>query len=136
MLIKKLNDRTGKILPGGTIISDMEITFKVFFKDGGNEAIEMKDIIAYSHTGIITKDLHDLGQNYKKNKEFEKIMKIIFNNMSIHKENKIRKISEKKLENTNFISLINKNNQELINEKNKILNIKKKNKKKKKKKIK
>ena len=66
---KKSENGTGKILLGGTIISDILINFNSFYGDNGYGVGDMKNIISYSHTGIITGDLHILGKNYEKNIE-------------------------------------------------------------------
>jgi ankyrin repeat protein len=72
---KKLREGTGKILPGGTIISDMVIDFETFSnQDGIPENIE--NIEYYSYSGIITTNLHNIGVFYGENKSIVKNEKL------------------------------------------------------------
>jgi len=131
---KKLKNKTGKILPGGTIISNMIINFERTWNNTSKPPLNRKDIVRYSYGGIITKNLYDLGNNFSENDQLNKSIRKntkFYENELKNINIKLKRLSELNLENEEFISLLNYSENQKIQLKKNIKNINKKSKNKK-----
>jgi hypothetical protein len=103
----KLKNKTGKILPGGTIISNMIINFKSTYNGKGSQPKNIKDIASFSYSGVITKNYDYLNNNYLKNDNANKYIKKSVKAYENELKNiniELKKILELNIENEEFIS--------------------------------